>query len=164
MPYRPKPVQPDFEKLRTIINTSPSVVKDNPMWQILTGLLDQLKKFQKITVDDIADINNVIEGINNLIININNSLQDATFLTTGDESADFPNSVQLLAGLGIAFDDTVAGQRTISATASGSELPVGSIHSTWINVNAGTMLGYGVWNLFATGIKGPGDDITYTVY
>lgn len=164
MPYRPPPVQPDFEKLRGVINTSPSVTKDKPMWQILVTLLDQLKKFQDITVTDIEGLNETIEGINNLIINILNTLEDSTFLTVDDETGDLPSSVQLLAGAGIAFDDSVANKRTISATASGSELPVGSIHSTWINVNAGTMLGYGVWNLFATGIKGPGDDITYTVY
>lgn len=36
------------------------------------------------------------------------------FLTGADESATLPNSLQLLAGAGIAFDDAVANERTIS--------------------------------------------------
>lgn len=164
MPFKPPPAQPDFEKLRPIISSSKIAIKDNALHQILTGLLDQLKKFQKITVDNIADLNEIIEAIDLTLNNLIEELQNASFLTVDDETLQFPDSVQLLPGTGIAFDDSVPNERTISATASGSELPVGSIHSTWINVNAGTMLGYGVWNLFATGIKGPGDDITYTVY
>lgn len=42
----------------------------------------------------------------------------ATVLTEDDETATFPNSRQLLAGTNITFDDTVTGERTISATGS----------------------------------------------
>ena len=40
----------------------------------------------------------------------------ATYLTAGNESADLPNSRELLAGVGISFDDSVANQRTIDST------------------------------------------------
>lgn len=41
---------------------------------------------------------------------------DATYLTWTDESARLPNSRNLVAGSGIAFDDTVPNVRTISST------------------------------------------------
>lgn len=158
MPFRPEPVQPDFEKLRAIINTSAGAFKDKAMWQILITLLDQLKKFQSITVDDIADLTNIIEGINNLIITINGILADSTFLTVADETLNLPNSVRELPGNTIEFQDS-ANQRIIH-----SRLPVGTIYSTYVNVNPNALLGYGTWLLFATGVKAPGTDITFTVY
>jgi hypothetical protein len=164
MVFVPPPVQPDFERLRGIISTSKTSIQDRALYQVLTGLLDQLKKFQKITVDDIADINTIIEGINEVILNITNNLENATFLTKDDETLVFSESIRLLAGLGITFDDTIPNQRTINSSATGSELPIGTVFSTYINVNAGTLLGYGTWLLFATGVKAPGTDITFTVY
>ena len=44
----------------------------------------------------------------------------ATYLTSADESATLPNSLQVLAGTGITFDDTVPNQRTINADATAS--------------------------------------------
>lgn len=162
MPFRPDPVQPNFEELRAIISTSKTTIGDKPLNQVLTGLLDKLKRFQKLTLDEIAAINLILEAQDLNIININNLLQLATFLTAADESLNFPASRQLLAGTGITFDDTVANRRTVNA--SSGELPVGTVYSTYINVNAGTLLGYGTWLLFATGVKAPGTDITFTVY
>lgn len=43
---------------------------------------------------------------------------DATYLTVDDESADLPNSRQLLAGTNVTFDDSVANERTVNVTAS----------------------------------------------
>lgn len=42
-----------------------------------------------------------------------------TYLTEDNETADLPNSRRLLAGTDIAFDDTVAGERTINASGGG---------------------------------------------
>lgn len=44
---------------------------------------------------------------------------EATYLTEADETATLPNSRQLLAGSGITFDDSVAGERTISSSGGG---------------------------------------------
>lgn len=47
------------------------------------------------------------------------TLGGATYLTVDDETADFVNSRQMLAGTNITFDDTVAGKRTINASGGG---------------------------------------------
>lgn len=46
------------------------------------------------------------------------------FLTASDESTNFPNSRQLLAGVNVTFDDTVANERTINVTASSADYVV----------------------------------------
>ena len=47
---------------------------------------------------------------------ISSGLADLDFLTFSDESADLPNSRQLLAGTFVTFDDSVANQRTVNVT------------------------------------------------
>ncbi len=46
-------------------------------------------------------------------------LSALTFMTEDDETADAPNSRQLLPGSNISFDDTVPGQRTINSSGGG---------------------------------------------
>lgn len=46
-----------------------------------------------------------------------------TYLTSSDESVALPNSRDLIAGTNISFDDSVANQRTISASGTGSTVP-----------------------------------------
>ena len=52
------------------------------------------------------------------------TLQEATYLTLNDETADLPNSLQLMPGTFIAFDTSVPGQITINAE-EGMEGPPG---------------------------------------
>ena len=166
MAYRPPAVQPDFEKLRTIISATKTAVADRALNQVLTQLLDQLKQFQSITKGGISGLTDDVEDINVSLNELIDDLQNVTFLTVNDETGNFPDSVQLLPGTNITFDDTVPNERTINATGGGgsSDHPVGTVYETWVNINAGTLLGYGVWELMATGIKSPTADITFTVY
>lgn len=46
---------------------------------------------------------------------------DATYLTVADESGTLTSSRQLLAGSNVTFDDSVAGERTVSAAFSGED-------------------------------------------
>lgn len=50
---------------------------------------------------------------------------DRSYLTEDDETAVLPNSRRLLAGSGITFDDSVAGERTIEAGAAASTRSIG---------------------------------------
>lgn len=52
----------------------------------------------------------------------------ATYLTENDETATLPNSRQLLAGTNVTFDDSVAGQRTVSASGGSSSSSGGHLH------------------------------------
>ena len=69
---------------------------------------------QILTVDGLADAIATQAGT-----------ADATYVTVDDESADLPNSRQLLAGTNITFDDTTPGERTVNAsTGSGDDFPI----------------------------------------
>lgn len=70
----------------------------------------------------------------------------ATYLTATDETADLPNARQLLAGTGIAFDDTTPGERTVSSTVTGG------ITTLTGDVTAGPGSGSQVATLAASGV------------
>jgi hypothetical protein len=53
---------------------------------------------------------------------------DATYLTTANETARLANSRREVAGTNITFDDSVAGVRTISASGSGGSSVGGHLH------------------------------------
>lgn len=50
---------------------------------------------------------------------VSSGFPDATYITETDERADLPNSLRLLAGTGITFDITTAGEFEISASGGG---------------------------------------------
>jgi hypothetical protein len=105
MGFKPKPVQPDFSSLITSLDNSKTQVSNYSLYQTIFFLITNTSRARDLIIDDIETINETISEI-----------LAASFLTINDETNDFPNSRQLLAGLGITFDDTVAGKRTINAT------------------------------------------------
>ncbi len=67
-------------------------------------------------------------------------------------------------------DDLLTGKVDIATTGAASagaaassirEWPIDSIMSTAVNTNPNTLLGYGTWVLFSTGIGVSGGDITF---
>jgi hypothetical protein len=112
MAFAPGPNLPDFAKLKSAFVGARDQIKNYLLYQTITQLLDANQKMKNIFKGD-------IEGNTAAIADIS----DSTFLTSTDESDALTNSRNLLAGIGIAFDDTVDNERTISATSSGvSEL------------------------------------------
>ena len=108
MAFKPKPVQPDFSSLVTSLDNSRLQVSNYSLWQTIYFLIKNTSRARDLIIDDIDTINETISGI-----------LAGSFLTVNDETITFPNSRQLLAGVGIEFDDTVLGQRTINAVGSG---------------------------------------------
>lgn len=105
MPFKPKSVQPDFSSLFTSLTNSKIQVSNYSLYQTIFFLISNIAKSRDLIVDSIDIIDEQVSGI-----------LAASFLTVNDETVDFPNSRRLLAGVGITFDDTIAGRRTISAT------------------------------------------------
>lgn len=110
MAFRPPKKQPRFADLNGILAQSRDT--DNALYQTVQILIERLTQFQIVTLEDVADINNSV----NEVISVVNITADKnrTYLTTADETLKLPQSVQLLAGTGITFDDTVPNKRTIS--------------------------------------------------
>jgi len=105
MAFKPDPVQPDFSSLIVSLDNSKTQVSNYSLYQTIFFLIKNTGRARDLIIDEIDTINEQISEI-----------LASSFLTVNDETVDFPNSRQLLAGLGISFDDTVAGRRTINAT------------------------------------------------
>lgn len=102
---------PQLDKLKGILLNSGIQKENAQLYQVIVTLIDYLRRSSQ----EIAAVASSGGGTSTSLATIMN----ADFLTSSDESADFPNSRELLAGVGIAFDDTVANARTINATAPG---------------------------------------------
>jgi hypothetical protein len=107
------PIQ--FADLKSVLSQSRAI--DPALYQTIQILIERLDKFKTGHDSTVTNINNSVNTIlSNTIITPNIT---ATYITSIDEKGQLPQSVQLLAGPGIAFDDSVANKRTISTAAGG---------------------------------------------
>lgn len=97
--------KPDFSSLVTSLNQSNLQKTNYAAYQTILFLIKNTLRFANLTQQDIDTIN---EDVSTIFA--------ASFLTVNNESNDFVNSRQLLAGTGITFDDSVANERTVSST------------------------------------------------
>lgn len=105
MAWKAPAQQPDFSSLFTSLSNSKVQVQNYSLYQTIFFLITNTSKARDLLVAAVDTINEQISQI-----------LASSFLTINDETADFPNSRRLLAGAGIAFDDTVPGIRTISGS------------------------------------------------
>lgn len=97
---------PQLDRLKAQLLTSGLSQKNSSLFQVINQLIDALRQgFSEITAAT-GISGGGGSGLSNLL----------TFITTGPEAASLPNSRQLLAGIGITFDDTVANQRTLNVS------------------------------------------------
>ena len=120
MAFRPEKKQPNFATLKSTLAQTKGT--EHPLYQTIQILIERLMQFQGITVEQLGDVNNSV----NDVLSIVNNLADKTrtYITVGDEVIHLPNSVQLLAGSNVTFDDTVPNKRTINVTASPDHVPM----------------------------------------
>lgn len=104
-------------RLKSQLNTS-GVQNTNPaLYQVIIQLIEFLQKILlelegEVTTTGTSSTTG-LAALAALITLIKNS----DLLTHSDESVDFPNSRELLAGTGITFDDATPNQRTIDSSA-----------------------------------------------
>lgn len=84
--------------------------KDPALYQVIYQLIDSVKTLKSETTPSFSS-------------NPSN-IRNSTFITVNNETGSLPNSRQLLAGLGITFDDSVVGRRTINSSGSGYWVPL----------------------------------------
>lgn len=111
MAFRKPKQQPQFADLKGILAQTKET--ENPLYQTLAILIDRLTQFQGVTLEVIGSLLSDKNATKKF------ATRFATFHTKEDETAVLPNSVQLLAGSGITFDDTVPNKRTINSTGGG---------------------------------------------
>lgn len=105
--------QPKFDRLKNKLASAKVRQDDYTLYQVIESLIDYIRQMQTATGEVIISGN----------VDVSNIL-NSTLLTDDDESTLFPNSRQLLAGSGISFDDSIAGQRTLNNISLGSEWDV----------------------------------------
>lgn len=93
----------NISRLKQQLQVTGLAQKNNSLFQILNSLITELQTVS----DEVANIEIDIPPA---------AGPDETFLTATDESADLPNSRELLEGTGISFDDSVANERTVDVT------------------------------------------------
>ena len=104
-------VFPQFADLKGILAQSGNT--DNALYQVVQHIIERLDQFKGTTKSGIEGVSkNSGSGLKSLI----QTLSKPTYHTKELETLILPNSVQLLAGTGITFDDTVPHKRTISST------------------------------------------------
>lgn len=92
----------DLDRLQSWLLTSELQRSNPPLFQLISQLIKSLK-------DLTAQINAITGGSSG-------GLASGTYLTWTLQNTLLPNSKQLLAGDFIAFDDTVAFERTVSGS------------------------------------------------
>jgi hypothetical protein len=93
-----------IQRLKAQLLTSGLQQKDQPLFQIINQLIDNLNTTSQ-------EVQAIIPSIP-----ASGAPKTSTFLTSTDESAILPNSRNVLAGTGITFDDTVPNERTLNVT------------------------------------------------
>lgn len=106
----------DLDRLKSTLMTSGLQQKDNALFQVINQLIDALRQF----VISITGTSGSSTGAGGSVAGI----VGRTYLTKNNETGLLPNSVQLLAGTGITFDDSVPNRRTINGASAGSEWSV----------------------------------------
>lgn len=100
-------VQPALQRLKSTLLASGLQSKDPTLYQVIDKILDAITQLQNATSEE----------INTTIITVLTDIQNQSFLTATDETLKLPNSRELLAGIGITFDDSIANERTVNAIA-----------------------------------------------
>jgi len=113
MAFRRPRKLPQFADLKPILAQTKEI--DEALYQVIEEILDRLSNFQFET--DTPPLSPTGGGGGGGGANSANKF--ATYHTKQDETTVLPNAVQLLAGAGIVFDDSVANKRTISGSGAG---------------------------------------------
>ena len=101
--------QPDYSHLFGILANSKVQQSNNALYETIFLLIKEVtqSKDSFIVVN-----NNTSQSLTQLL--------GVSYLTVNDETALLINSRRLLAGLGITFDDTIPGKRTIASSGAGT--------------------------------------------
>lgn len=156
----------DFSNLLSSLNAA-KLQSENPMlYQTIKGLIDKSQQSTSqvnqtlntfigdIDIEDSADL----QAILNAISTINAFLADGTFLTYLDESISLPSSRQLVEGLGVDFDDTVAFQRILNILVDGITIQVNGSNQLEVISSPTSSADYVVASDGATPSPSPMDD------
>lgn len=126
-----------IDRSLTTLNSAGISQKMPAIYQVIKNIIDVIRSIQE----------SIVSNATNVASQVNTILTDATFLTGSDETATYLSSRQLLAGSGISFDDTVAGQRTVnsilrSSTITLTDAQIKALPSTPISILAAPGVGF----------------------
>lgn len=100
----------DLDRLKANLLTSGLQIKDKALFQVIDQLIQSVREH--------------VGQINATVGSGSNALSTKSFITKNDEAGTLPNSIQLLAGDNVSFDDSVPGKRTIDVSGTGVQWSV----------------------------------------
>jgi hypothetical protein len=96
-------VQPvNLTTLLAVLNNTGLQQKDPALYQVISQLIKAIRQS--------------ISATQGQIVNPSSGLSSRTFITKNNETAALPNSWQLLAGIGVTFDDTTPHQLVLNTS------------------------------------------------
>lgn len=125
---RPRTVDVDFTALLPQLIASKLQTENPALYDTLKGLIEKNQQNKQqvnqilqtfigdIVINDDVDLSAILAAIANL----NNLINTGTFITSTDETANFPASRLLVAGTNVTLDLTNPGQIIINTTGGGS--------------------------------------------
>lgn len=122
MAFKPSdhnPVTPDYKRLVGILNRSGIKSGDTPLFQVVKALIDWGQQSGEAFSSQISRLEQTVQastGGSGGGTGSGAGNTEASYITLDDETSGLPNSIQLLAGLGITFDTSVANQLTINSS------------------------------------------------
>lgn len=119
MAFKKEKKQPDFSVLKKTLAQSGNKL-DNATYQTIQQLIDKLMQFQTVDAEEKTAIQGDVTNISNSTTTVITGIATSSYLTVNDETASLPNSVRLAAGIGVSFDDSVSGVRTVNVIGGGS--------------------------------------------
>jgi|SRR6185295_1954714 len=110
MPFRPAKKQPQFADLKGILAQSKDT--ENSLYQTVQEIIERLSQFQELALEDIKAKLGEADAVKKF------ASRFGSYLTKNDDTSQLPNSVQLLAGLGITLDYSIPNKLIINSTGS----------------------------------------------
>lgn len=110
MAFRPILQQKRFAYLKGVLAQTKTTL-DQAAYDVIQRILEGLDKYQDVVTQN-------IEVAQSTAIS-NSANKFATYHTKNNDTSVLPNSIQLLAGIGITFDDSIPHERTIEVSGAG---------------------------------------------
>lgn len=108
-----------FSDLLTILSNSKVGQADPALENVVNQIITRSGRNHDAVQLAIKNLLTQVGDLGDLVVIINNIFKTIDFITGSDQTLDLPASLQLIAGAGITFDDTVPNQKIVMATGSG---------------------------------------------
>jgi hypothetical protein len=110
MAFKVKGTRTNFKRLESTLLQADAQTKNNPLYQVIKQLLDLSAREEEKNSTSISNLESIVSNTGT-----GGLLSTLTYVTSGSEVANLPNSRQILAGQYITIDLSTPSEITISS-------------------------------------------------